>query len=75
MARHLCLFVIVRVLVIPQSLAADDCHCTGRDGEKIALGDTYCLNVNGRQILAQCVMSLNNTNWRYLHQGCTDLMS
>ncbi|MEM1363766.1 MAG: hypothetical protein AAGF94_19035 [Pseudomonadota bacterium] len=75
MARWFLSFLVIALLALPLPLAADDCYCTGRDGEKIALGDTYCLTVNGREIMAQCVMSLNNTNWRHLHQGCAGLLS
>jgi hypothetical protein len=46
-----------------------ECYCTNR-GEKVAVGDTACLRIGGRDYLAQCDMSLNNPIWRRLSEGC-----
>ncbi len=47
-----------------------DCYCTDTQGQRVELGDTLCMEVGGRQFLAQCQMSLNVPMWREVQQGC-----
>lgn len=47
-----------------------DCYCTDRDGNRVDLGQTICLQVDGRMFMAQCQMSLNVPMWREVAQGC-----
>ena len=47
-----------------------DCYCTDRSGGRIELGQTICLQVDGRMFMAQCQMSLNVPMWREVQQGC-----
>lgn len=47
-----------------------DCYCTDTGGGRIELGETICLQVDGRMFMAQCQMSLNVPMWREVQQGC-----
>lgn len=47
-----------------------DCYCTDKSGSRIELGQTICLQVDGRMFMAQCQMSLNVPMWREMQQGC-----
>ena len=47
-----------------------DCFCTDTSGSRIELGQTICLQVDGRMFMAQCQMSLNVPMWREMQQGC-----
>ncbi len=47
-----------------------ECYCTDRAGARIELGETICLQVDGRMFMAQCQMSLNVPMWREVQQGC-----
>ena len=47
-----------------------DCYCTDRTGSRIELGETICMQVDGRMFMAQCQMSLNNPMWREVSEGC-----
>ncbi|THD73471.1 hypothetical protein E7681_12325 [Thalassobius vesicularis] len=47
-----------------------DCYCTDSQGKRIELGETICLQVDGRMFMAQCQMSLNVPMWREVAQGC-----
>ncbi|WP_081781017.1 hypothetical protein [Sulfitobacter noctilucae] len=47
-----------------------DCYCTDRNHNRIELGETICLNVDGRMFMAQCQMSLNVPMWREVQKGC-----
>ncbi|MEM9636205.1 MAG: hypothetical protein AAGA94_01050 [Pseudomonadota bacterium] len=47
-----------------------ECYCTDKSGERVELGQTICLQVDGRMFLAQCQMSLNVPMWREVQQGC-----
>ena len=47
-----------------------DCYCTDTQGDRVDLGETICLFVDGRAFLAQCQMSLNVPMWREVSQGC-----
>ena len=70
------IWIILLVLALPSY--ADgiyngktvDCYCTDRTGERVELGDTVCLHVDGKSFMAQCQMSLNNPMWRKVGDGC-----
>lgn len=47
-----------------------ECYCTDRAGSRIELGETICLQVDGRMFMAQCQMSLNSPMWREVQEGC-----
>ncbi|WP_135505012.1 hypothetical protein [Roseovarius aestuariivivens] len=47
-----------------------DCYCTDRQGDRVELGETICLTVDGKSFMAQCQMSLNNPMWRKISDGC-----
>ncbi|MBO9396173.1 hypothetical protein J7400_05750 [Shimia sp. R9_2] len=47
-----------------------DCYCTDKQGQRIELGETICLQVDGRMFMAQCQMSLNVPMWREISPGC-----
>ncbi|CUH62753.1 hypothetical protein TG4357_00282 [Thalassovita gelatinovora] len=47
-----------------------DCYCTDTSGARVELGQTICLQVDGRMFMAQCQMSLNVPMWREVAQGC-----
>ncbi|NIZ12397.1 hypothetical protein HCZ87_03160 [Phaeobacter sp. HF9A] len=47
-----------------------DCYCTNTQGNRIELGETICLQVDGRMFMAQCQMSLNVPMWRKVQDGC-----
>jgi len=47
-----------------------ECYCTDRNHNRVELGETICLQVDGRMFMAQCQMSLNVPMWREVEQGC-----
>jgi len=47
-----------------------DCFCTDSRGKRIELGQSACLTVGSRQVMARCDMSVNNPIWRYRTDGC-----
>jgi len=47
-----------------------DCYCTDRNHNRVELGETICLQVDGRMFMAQCQMSLNVPMWREIEEGC-----
>ena len=47
-----------------------ECYCTDRSGARVELGETICLQVDGRMFMAQCQMSLNVPMWREVEKGC-----
>jgi len=47
-----------------------DCYCTDKSGARVELGQTICLQVDGRMFMAQCQMSLNVPMWREVAHGC-----
>jgi len=72
-------FVLALLVVLPGPLMADvkgpggkviDCYCTDRTGSRVELGQTICLQVDGRMFMAQCQMSLNVPMWREVQKGC-----
>ncbi|MEL6888271.1 MAG: hypothetical protein AAFO86_06140 [Pseudomonadota bacterium] len=74
---------MIRALLISLSLASPaladvtspsgktvECFCTDRGGSRIELGQTICMQVDGRLFMAQCQMSLNVPMWREVQEGC-----
>ncbi|EBA16218.1 hypothetical protein RSK20926_20870 [Roseobacter sp. SK209-2-6] len=47
-----------------------DCYCTDKAGARVELGEFRCLQVDGRQFMAQCQMSLNVPMWREVQTTC-----
>tara|TARA_R110002020_G_scaffold255240_1_gene469069 strand:- start:48 stop:341 length:294 start_codon:yes stop_codon:yes gene_type:complete len=47
-----------------------DCYCTDRNHNRVELGETICMQVDGRMFMAQCQMSLNVPMWREVREGC-----
>ena len=47
-----------------------ECYCTDKTGARIELGETICMQVDGRMFMAQCQMSLNVPMWREVNSGC-----
>ncbi|MEI4234035.1 hypothetical protein [Roseovarius sp. D22-M7] len=47
-----------------------ECYCTDRNGDRVEMGETICLQVDGKMFMAQCQMSLNNPMWRKVSDGC-----
>lgn len=47
-----------------------ECYCTDRSGSRIEMGETICMQVDGRMFMAQCQMSLNVPMWREITEGC-----
>ncbi|MDK3016378.1 hypothetical protein [Pseudodonghicola flavimaris] len=68
------LFGVFLLAALPAAAAparkAPDCYCSDRHGARIELGETLCLEVDGRRFTAQCQMSLNVPMWRELFPGC-----
>ncbi len=73
--RHLALLLSL----LPVSTLADvkapggrviDCYCTDRNHNRVELGETICLHVDGRMFMAQCQMALNVPMWREVQEGC-----
>ena len=67
------------LLLIASPAAADvkgpggrvvECYCTDTQGARVELGETICLQVDGRIFMAQCQMSLNVPMWREVREGC-----
>jgi hypothetical protein len=53
-----------------QSGKTVDCYCTDRTGARVELGQSICMQVDGRMFTAQCQMSLNVPMWRETQEGC-----
>ena len=47
-----------------------DCYCTDSDGERVEMGETACLEIGSRRVLARCGWSVNNPAWRPEGEGC-----
>ena len=74
--------LVFSLICLAPSLAADpapsgrkavECYCTDRNGQRVELGQTICLDVNGRRFAAQCQMSLNVPMWRDIGEACPGL--
>ncbi|WP_164658664.1 hypothetical protein [Tropicibacter sp. Alg240-R139] len=71
--------ILLLLIALSTPVAADvvgpggkvqDCYCTDTSGSRIELGETICLQVDGRMFMAQCQMSLNVPMWREVQEGC-----
>lgn len=47
-----------------------ECFCTDTQGSRVELGESICLQVDGRAFMARCDMSLNVPMWRDTGTGC-----
>lgn len=47
-----------------------DCYCTDSVGGRVDIGETICLNVDGKMFMAECQMALNVPIWRKVADGC-----
>lgn len=63
------LFALAPALASAQAKTVD-CYCTDKTGARVEMGETICLQVDGRSFMAQCQMSLNNPMWRKVSDGC-----
>lgn len=74
MKRLIPLFVILANPVLADIVTPKgkviDCYCTDKSGSRVELGETICLQVDGRMFMAQCQMSLNVPMWRETQEGC-----
>ncbi|MFT6677241.1 MAG: hypothetical protein ACJAVM_003454 [Sulfitobacter sp.] len=73
--KHFAFIACVMALPVSADVVAPsgrtiDCYCTDRNGSRVELGETICLQVDGRMFMAQCQMSLNVPMWREVEQGC-----
>jgi hypothetical protein len=77
--NQITLFAIVIAAITSTSAVAEvkgsggkviDCYCTDKTGSRVELGQTICLQVDGRMFMAQCQMSLNVPMWREVQKGC-----
>ena len=74
--RSLLRILLVSVCLLPIAAAAQqpqktvDCYCTDSSGERVELGVTVCLFVDGRSFRARCEMALNNPFWRETGEPC-----
>ena len=69
LAASLCLAPLA-VSTMTASAKTVECYCTDRTGARVELGQTTCLDINGRQFTARCEMSLNTPMWRDTGTGC-----
>jgi hypothetical protein len=63
------LFACTPVLATAQGKTVE-CYCTDTSGARIEMGETICMQVDGRSFMAQCQMSLNVPMWRKVSDGC-----
>ncbi|KRS12135.1 hypothetical protein XM53_12890 [Roseovarius atlanticus] len=63
------LFAFTPVLATAQGKTVE-CYCTDKSGARIEMGETICMQVDGRSFMAQCQMSLNVPMWRKVSDGC-----
>lgn len=74
MFRVLCLSALIVNPVLADVTSPSgktiECYCTDRTGSRVELGQTICMQVDGRMFMAQCQMSLNVPMWREVQQGC-----
>ena len=72
--RHVLLIAgLMLPLAAPPAMAQKktvDCYCTDAKRSRIELGETICMQVDGRMFMAQCQMSLNVPMWREVQEGC-----
>jgi hypothetical protein len=66
--------ILPLLMVATPALSADgtapECYCTDRNGARVEMGETICLQVDGRMFMAECQMSLNTPMWRKVSDGC-----
>ncbi|MDE2789280.1 MAG: hypothetical protein OXI81_02495 [Paracoccaceae bacterium] len=68
--------LLVAMSLATQAIGGDktirypDCYCTDRNGQRVELGTSLCMVVDGSDFVARCEMSLNNPIWRKIRDGC-----
>lgn len=67
--------VLALALAAPQPALAQErppaeCYCRNTQGQRVEMGRTVCLRVDGRSFLARCEMSLNTPMWRETGEDC-----
>ena len=72
-AAVLVLFLVPGLAVsdVPTENGLIECYCTDTYGQRVELGESVCLFVDGRSFIAKCEMSLNNPAWRDTGVDCT----
>lgn len=53
-----------------QGYSYPECYCTDSVGQRVDIGQTACLQIGSRQVLARCDTSVNLTTWRTIGEGC-----
>ena len=64
---------LIPTLAVPDLQNGDnviDCYCTDTFGQRVELGESVCLFVDGRSFIARCEMALNNPVWRDTGVDC-----
>jgi hypothetical protein len=59
----------VESLPVTEGYSDIELYCSNR-GQRVKMGGLSCLRVDGRAFLARCGMSLNNTAWQKVQDGC-----
>ena len=57
-------------MLSPQRAKSSTAIAPDKTGSRVELGQTICLQVDGRMFMAQCQMSLNVPMWRETQDGC-----
>jgi hypothetical protein len=70
MIRLSALLLILAAPAVAENAKTVECYCTDKSHNRIELGETICLQVDGRMFMAQCQMSLNVPMWREVEKGC-----
>ncbi len=47
-----------------------DYYCTDTKGQRVEMGETACLIIGLRRVLARCDISVNSPAWREESEGC-----
>ena len=47
-----------------------DYYCTDSKGQRVEMGETACLIIGSRRMLARCEISVNSPAWREESEGC-----
>ena len=67
-----CAIGLVAGGVLAQPAAAEDplCTCRAKEGRRVQIGDTLCLDTAQGPRLAQCIKNQNLTFWHFSEEGC-----
>ncbi|MEL6267323.1 MAG: hypothetical protein AAFR52_17045 [Pseudomonadota bacterium] len=53
-----------------QGYSYPDCFCTDSVGRRVEVGQTACLTINSREVMARCEQASNLVIWRQQGEGC-----